>query len=240
MDASVPRVSTPGLGLQKVDTRLALTLTAERIFALEGLTKTPLRRITQAAGQRNESAIQYHFGSREAVVAAILDLRTSVVNASRMRLLGLLRARADGEPLSARSVAQAMVEPLADHLRGSNGESHYIRFLAQLWLDRPMWRLFENRAQDAGLMECLAALLEANPHLPASVVRQRFGLAIQMQTHGFAMMEQIISERGAKYDWRMGEIRIANIVDAVSAIFDAPLSPVTVGALTSAGEIPLC
>ncbi len=220
---------------RRAETRHLLTVTAERIFALEGVSNTPLRRITQAAGQRNESAIQYHFGSREAVVQAILDLRTSVVNADRVRMLEVEQARADGSPLSARIIARIMVEPLARHLRRAGAESHYIRFLAQLWLDRGMWRRFENRSQDTGLTACLKALHQANPHLPRSIVDQRFGLAIQMLNLGLASMEQLISERGDAYDWDKGEARIANLVDCIEAIFLAALSPATVEALSRTG-----
>ena len=69
------------------DTRLALILAAERIFSEEGISNTSLRRINQAAGQRNESAIHYYFGSREGLVAAILELRTTPINAARVRLM---------------------------------------------------------------------------------------------------------------------------------------------------------
>lgn len=220
------------------DTRLALTLTAERVFAQEGVSNTPLRRITQAAGQKNESAIQYHFGSREAMIQAILELRTTVVNADRERMLEVERARADGRPLSARAIARCLAEPLADHLRRSGGDSHYIRFLAQLWLDRPMWRKLENKAQDSGVIACLAALEAANPHTPRLVVEQRFALAIQMLNFGLAAMEQLIDDRGAAYDWTKGELRLANVVDCIEAIFQAALSPETVDAMRRIDPAP--
>ena len=220
------------------DTRLALTLTAERVFAQEGVSNTPLRRITQAAGQKNESAIQYHFGSREAMVQAILELRTTAVNAERERMLELERARADGRTLSARTIARCMVEPLADHLRRSGGDSHYIRFLAQLWLDRAMWRKLENKAQDSGIVACLAALEAANPHLPREVVHQRFGLAIQMLNLGLAAMEQLIDDRGAAYDWKKGELRLANMVDCIEALFQAALSPDSIDAMAQIRRDP--
>ena len=38
---------------------------AERLFARRGLYQVTVREITEAAGQRNVSALNYHFGSRE-------------------------------------------------------------------------------------------------------------------------------------------------------------------------------
>lgn len=221
----------------KADTRMTLILTAERIFAEEGVSNTPLRRITQEAGQRNESAIHYHFGSREGIVAAIMDFRTAPINAARVALLEEMRAEAGGGPLSSRDVAEALSGPLADHLRQHAGKSHYIRFLGVLWLDQPMWRAFMGRHIDVGLSMGLNALLESKPHMPAAVMRQRYGLAIQMGTYALARMERFANRLGDAYDWSRADAEIAGIIDAETAIFDAPLSPRTVCALTESGAL---
>ncbi len=212
-------------------TRTAIILAAERIFSEEGLSNTPLRRITQAAGQRNESAIHYHFGSREGLVAAILELRTTPINRARVEILMRMRAEAAGAPLTSRDVAAALSRPLHEYLRESGGRSSYLRFLGMLWLDRPMWRQFERRAQDEGLIIGLEALLEAKPHLPADLVRHRYGLAIQMSTYALARMERFASDRGEAFDWLRAEADLSDLIDAIAAIFDAPISSETVQAL---------
>ena len=219
------------------DTRRALILAAERIFSEEGISNTSLRRITQAAGQRNESAIHYHFGSREGVVQAILDLRTTPVNAARVALLSEMQDAAAGAPLGSRDVALALVTPLADYLRQSAGRSHYLRFLGMLWLDRPMWRKFEGRALDTGLQMLREALIEAKPHMPALVLRQRFGMAIQMSNSTLSGMERMAFDLGDAYDWPRAEAQYANLVDSIAAVFDASLSPDTVRALRECGGI---
>lgn len=221
----------------RADTRKTLILTAERIFAEEGVSNTPLRRITQEAGQRNESAIHYHFGSREGIVAAIMDYRTAPINAARVSLLERMQAEAAGRPLSSRDVAEALAGPLADHLRRHGGESHYIRFLGVLWLDQPMWRAFEGREIDKGLAMGLQALLDSKPHMPATVLRQRYGLAIQMGTYALARMERFANKLGDAYDWARAEAQIAGIIDAETAIFDAPFSPRSIDALTASGAL---
>ena len=57
----------------KTDTRTGLLLAAERLFALQGVAATTIRQINAAAGQRNQSAIHYHFGSRDGILDAIMD-----------------------------------------------------------------------------------------------------------------------------------------------------------------------
>ncbi len=217
------------------DTRLALIIAAERIFSEEGISNVSLRRITQAAGARNESAIHYHFGSREGVVQAILDHRTTPVNADRVAMLQRLSAQ--GRPLGSREVAEALCRPLAHYLRDSGGRSHYLRFLGMLWLDRPMWRHFEGRTLDEGLLTSLGALSEINPHLPKSLVRHRYGLAIQMSTYSLARMERAAFDAGPRWDWARAEAQIESMIDGVTAVFDAPLSPNTVRALRNCGEL---
>ena len=220
----------------RADTRLALILAAERIFSEEGISNTSLRRITQAAGQRNESAIHYHFGSREGVVQAILDLRTKPVNAARVALLGEMRAAAAGAPLGSPEVARTLVAPLANYLRTSAGRSHYLRFLGRLWLDRPVWRKFEGRTQDTGLQLMHEALIEAKPHMPAMIVRQRFAMGIQMGNSTLSRMEGLAFDRGETYDWKRAEAQTSDLIDSIAAVFDASLSPETVRALRDCGE----
>lgn len=220
----------------RADTRLALILAAERIFSEEGISNTSLRRITQAAGQRNESAIHYHFGSREGVVQAILDLRTTSVNAARTALITEFRETAGGAPLGSREVARALVAPLADYLRQVAGQSHYLRFLGMLWLDRPMWRKFEGRTQDSGLQMMREALIEAKPHMPAMIIRQRLAMSIQMANSTLSHMERLAFDRGADFDWKRAEAQFSDLIDSIASVFDASLSPETVRALRECGE----
>ena len=53
-------------------TRERLIVAAERLFAEHGFDGVTLKQITAEAGQRNASALQYHFGSRVDLVRAIV------------------------------------------------------------------------------------------------------------------------------------------------------------------------
>lgn len=63
---------------------------AERMFADRGVANVALTQIVAASGQKNRSALHYHFGSRGGVLAAVMDRRLAPINARRMALLEAL------------------------------------------------------------------------------------------------------------------------------------------------------
>ena len=63
------------------DTKMGLLLAAERLFATQGIAATTIRQINTEAGQKNSSAIHYHFGSRDAILDAIIAIRVAPANA---------------------------------------------------------------------------------------------------------------------------------------------------------------
>ncbi|MDF1734797.1 MAG: helix-turn-helix domain containing protein [Minwuia sp.] len=219
------------------DTRLALILAAERIFSEEGISNTSLRRINQAAGQRNESAIHYYFGSREGLVAAILELRTTPINDARVRLVREAKARRGALPLESRDIAEAMTRPLTDHLRQNLNDTWYLRFQSMLWLDRPIWKQFEKDERTEGLKLVLDALLEAKPFLPERLTRHRYGLALQMTANALARIERAASEAGESWDQNRAELEFLSLDDAIIAILDSQPSPAVVAALQDSGDL---
>jgi AcrR family transcriptional regulator len=59
-----PKPDLPGFSQSKV----ALIVAAERLFALNTIAGTSLRQIGEAAGQKNSAAVLYHFVSRNGIV----------------------------------------------------------------------------------------------------------------------------------------------------------------------------
>src|SRR5262245_54265440 len=84
---------------------------AERIAAERGLAAMSLREVQAAAGQRNKSAAQYHFGSKEGLVEAIATERMGAVGVRRRQMLDAL-----GPSPTRRELVEALVAPLAEHV----------------------------------------------------------------------------------------------------------------------------
>jgi len=74
-------------------TRNRIIEAAEVLFAVNGYDGTSLRDITEQAGV-NVAAVNYHFGSKENLLAALLDRIISPINEERLELLA---ARANND-----------------------------------------------------------------------------------------------------------------------------------------------
>jgi AcrR family transcriptional regulator len=98
-------------------TRQLLLRTAERLFADAGIARTSTRQITAEAGASRD-AIHYHFGSKSALVAAIVDARTEELRADIERRFG---ERVPKRDVTIRDIAHAMVvaaTEMAEHETG--------------------------------------------------------------------------------------------------------------------------
>jgi len=98
----------PGSGLSDAQssTREIILDTAERLFAQQGHVGTSMRQITSEAGV-NLAAVNYHFGSKDSLVQAVLKRRLAVLNRERLRQLDELEAQAQGQPLKPSQIVDA-------------------------------------------------------------------------------------------------------------------------------------
>ena len=113
------------------NTRVELLLAAERLFGERGIHAVSLREVNLAAGQRNTSASHYHFGSKEALISAIVAYRRVEIIDRRLVMFDLLEAR--GQASSARAIVNAYARPLIELARQDDSHGEYVCFLAQLF-----------------------------------------------------------------------------------------------------------
>ena len=92
------------------DTKERLLDAAERLFAERGFGGTSMRAVTQAA-DTSVSAVNYHFGSKEALLQAALVRRIEPLNRRRLEALDALEAAAGDEPVSLEALLEAFLRP---------------------------------------------------------------------------------------------------------------------------------
>jgi AcrR family transcriptional regulator len=110
-------------------TAVALIEAAERIFADQGVENASLRQIATAAGSANSFAVQYHFGSREALVDAIFEHRLVEFEGRRAEMLRAIEPFERGD---VRRLLEVMCRPLFDQ-RDAQGRHSYANFLSSLY-----------------------------------------------------------------------------------------------------------
>ena len=108
------------------DTKARLLDHAEKMFAEDGIFAVTNRQITEAAGQKNESALNYHFGTRNELIITLLTRRGMKLDQIRGELLAHL-----GDNPTARELVQLLVEVYASCLHTKSG-CDYLRIVDQL------------------------------------------------------------------------------------------------------------
>ncbi|MFA1544852.1 TetR/AcrR family transcriptional regulator [Actinomadura chokoriensis] len=106
-------------------TREALVRAGARLFAAHGIDAARTRDIITLAGQGNDSAITYHFGSRAGLLDAVLRAGIARMEPARAAALPTLH------PGDLPAITAAIVQPTADELRTQPGRD-FLRITAQL------------------------------------------------------------------------------------------------------------
>lgn len=111
------------------DTKDRLLDAAQRLFARDGVQGATIREINELADQRNPSAMHYHFGSRTALVEAILvRFQRSIDTEFEHRLAAL---EATGVEPGIRERVDAVVRPLVATLETQAGRD-CVRIIPQM------------------------------------------------------------------------------------------------------------
>jgi AcrR family transcriptional regulator len=192
------------------DARQKLVDAARDLFAERGIEGVSLREITRQAGQGNTSALQYHFGHREALLRAVLEPHQAQVDARRAALLDELETRPHTE---LRDLASALVRPSAAMLQAEGGQA-YLRIMAELVRDPGRFARDGSRVRTG-----LARWRElAKRNMPESVspLHRRFA-AIQL----------CFSELGRRASTRRRSdhrLFVSDLIDLTTGILTAPVS----------------
>ncbi|MEV0633579.1 TetR/AcrR family transcriptional regulator [Streptomyces sp. NPDC050619] len=154
-------------------TRDRLLDAAERLYAEHGFTATSLRTLTEAAGA-NVAAVNYHFGSKEGLLRAVVERAMASVNAERLRLLEELRT--SGHQPTVEELVRAFVATGASIIeRGGERGQAVSRFLGRVMFepDPAIRRLFGTQVAPVE-GQYLDALRAALPGLSPEEVAFRY------------------------------------------------------------------
>ena len=209
------------------DSRERLILAAERLFAERGIDGVSLREINKAAGQKNVSGLQYHFGTKADLIAAAWQHRIPGIDSRRKAMLKGLKKTGSRSDL--RRILQAMVVPFVEQLDSGRNERFYVRFVAQLF-SHPAIR--EAEFSSDGYRESYRAaqrLLEAR--LPGRLARKRLALVVGNIIHALADLEIRLVKHGRPAMPERIDLFVNDLLDTAVGALTAPISPATAALL---------
>jgi len=223
----VPTSNSHGLhqGMSDPATRDKLISAAERLFAKEGMAVS-MRRINEAAGQRNASAAHYHFGSKEALIDAILEKRMGATNQRRQNMLDEAEEANLSDDL--RTMVQCLVLPLAETISGGSKRSNYVRFLAQLNRD-PSVDLsnFVGRRYNKALNRVSELIENVLIHFPRIIIKMRLDLMVGEMIYAVADIDQNTPRSKGNKRNESIVLKVNNLVDCMTGALAAPVSEKT-------------
>jgi AcrR family transcriptional regulator len=148
------------------DTKSKILDVAEELFAKEGLDRVSIREITDAAGV-NLAAVNYHFGGKEELIAAVFERRLKPLNNARIEALAEVMRLAGAKAPKVEQVLEAFVRPtLTCCNEGASGGKPFGKLFGRCLAEpRPEMEALLRRQFEPLVEQLDSALMKALPHL---------------------------------------------------------------------------
>jgi AcrR family transcriptional regulator len=210
---------SPSKSDRGAETRELILVTAERLFAENGVEAVSNRQVSEAAGQSNNFAVGYHFGSKDDLVVAIMRRHTEPMERRRTEML----AQVTGSP-DLRDWMSCLVRPTTEHLASLGSPSWYARFLAQMTTHPALREFVRNEVVSSRTMQQISeGILRLVPRLPEDVWRDRSDMSRLLIVHMCAERERALHE-GTARPHSTWESTASGLVDALVGLWLAPVS----------------
>ncbi|GAA3177584.1 MULTISPECIES: TetR/AcrR family transcriptional regulator [Streptomyces] len=201
-------------------TRARILRAAERLFAEQGVYAVSNRQVSEAAGQGNNAAVGYHFGTKTDLVRAIAREHMRRIEQDRARRVDALDATAD-----IAAWVGCLVRPTTAHLASLGSPTWFARCCAQVMTDPALQDVFaEESLGSLALVRTLEGLNRCLPDLPPEVHAERGAMARQLIVHTCAERERALADNAAttRSSWHA---TATGLIDAIVGLWTAPVTP---------------
>ncbi len=199
------------------ETRTRILDAAEELFMQHGFEGTSMRLLTAKAGV-NLAAMNYHFGSKDALIEAVFRRRLDPMN--QARLAELEKVEAQARPPASEEIIRAFLSPtlrLVEDAKG--GGRNFIRLLGRTYTE-PAKAIRQLIGQMyAPIMDRYKDALErALPHMPREEIVWRMHFMFGTLAYTLAATDTVQLIAGCKpedrYDARLLEERLTAFLHA--------------------------
>lgn len=127
---------TSDLETKSAGTRERILHAAEGLFAEHGFETVSLRDITGAA-EANVAAVNYHFGSKDNLIDAVVERHVIPINEERLELLDRFEERYGEEPVPVEEILRAFLLPMLSRIEsGAMSEGLFCKFMGRVMGER--------------------------------------------------------------------------------------------------------
>ncbi|TDV46065.1 TetR/AcrR family transcriptional regulator [Actinophytocola oryzae] len=198
-------------------TRELILTAAERLFAEHGVFAVSNRQVSEAAGQGNNTAVGYHFGTKADLVRAIARRHSAPIEEIRQRMVAEI-----GDSTDLRDWLSCLIRPVVEHLAEVGSPTWFARFGAQIMTDPSLRTIMVEESQSSpSLVRIVEALHRCLPDLPAEVRAERSDMARQLLVHMTAERERALAD-GTPTPRASWDEAATGIVDALVGMWQAP------------------
>ncbi|MDR2240771.1 MAG: TetR family transcriptional regulator [Zoogloeaceae bacterium] len=183
------------------DTRARILDAAELLFVEHGFEATTLRMITSRA-KVNLASVNYHFGSKEALIQDVFRRRLTWLNEARLAALDELEAEAKGAPLKPRQIIDAFFGvPLRVAADTEHGGHTFMRLLGRTYTEPATFvRQFLADEYAAVVPRFKQALFRALPDVPPEEILWRFHFMLGAMSYAIAGVDALQLVAGYEMD----------------------------------------
>ena len=177
------------------------------------------RQVSEAAGQGNNAAVGYHFGTKTDLVRAIEQKH----RASIERLLESMVAET-GDSTELRDWITCLVCSLTEHLAQLGNPTWYARFAAQALADPAYQNIVVKDALGSpSLVQVVEGITRCLPDLPMAVVVERNIMVRNLMMHTCADFERAFAEGDGvpRTSWTAVA---SGLIDAIVGLWRAPVT----------------
>jgi AcrR family transcriptional regulator len=219
----------PGARATSEETRNQIKAAAQMLFARRGVDGVTVQEIVTAAGQRNNAALHYHFGSKEELIRQLVVDGAAVLDRRRREMLDEIEAR--GGPKSIREVMLVLMLPVIE-LGNDERWRGYIRFTSNLQASDPRTlRAALSNRWNSGYVDCLNYLKRMLP-LPPDIIEQRLSMFAIYANSILSAHEAAAESRNTRNSRLWGQpFTIENMLDMLEAAITCPPSKSTLAKL---------
>lgn len=179
------------------DSALELMRSAEKLFGQRGIDKVSLREIAVAAGQANNSAVQYHFGTKENLLQAVFEMRMPAIDAARKRYLEGITAEREAD---LNDLVAALLMPLPEifNLRQLENFAMFMASISHVETTKhPFFRAEEIAPVSVEIFRGIKAHFN---HLPAEAFSIRIRLAGDLFLDAVAERRRLEKSKSDPYE----------------------------------------